>query len=119
MKMPLKLVKRWWLLDSPANHHDLHQLELPWFGMITCSSRAHRIGEETLSLHCLSLETKAKDDYVKKLKSKLQLDNAHIIPRHNIGGGLALFWKNEINISILDSLPSHIDAMVNPRMDDA
>ena len=30
-----------------------------------------------------------------------------------------MFWKNEINISILDSLPSHIDAMVNPRMDDA
>ena len=84
-----------------------------------CNSSTHRICEETLSLHCLSLETKAKDDYVKKLKSKLQLDNAHIVPRHNIGGGLALFWKNEINISILDSLPSHIDAMVNPRMDDA
>ena len=30
-----------------------------------------------------------------------------------------MFWKNEINISILDSSPSHIDAVVNPRVDDA
>ena len=119
MKMPLKFVKQWRLLGSLADHHELHQLELSWFRMTTCSSRTHRIGEETLSLHCLSLETKAKDDYVKKLKSKLQLDNVRIVPQHNIGGRLALFWKNEINISILDSSPSHIDAMVNPRMDDA
>ena len=65
------------------------------------------------------METKAKDDYVKNLKSKLQLENVHIVPRHNTGGGLALFWKNEINISILNSSPLHIDAMVNPGVDDA
>ena len=65
------------------------------------------------------METKAKDYYVKKLKSKLQLDNVHIVPRHNTGARLALFWKNKINISILDSSPSHIDAVVNPGMDDA
>ena len=65
------------------------------------------------------METKEKDDYVKNLKSKLQLENVHIVPRHNTGGGLALFWKNEINISILNSSPLHIDAMVNPGVDDA
>ena len=65
------------------------------------------------------METKAKDDYVKNLKSKLQLENVHIVPRHNTGGGLALFWKNEINIGILNSSPLHIDAMVNPGVDDA
>ena len=65
------------------------------------------------------METKAKDDYVKNLKSQLQLENVHIVPRHNTGGGLALFWKNEINISILNSSPLHIDAMVNPGVDDA
>jgi len=65
------------------------------------------------------METKAKDDHVKKLKSKLQLDNVHIVPQHNIGGRLALFWRNKINISILDSSPLHIDAVVNLGMDDA
>ena len=65
------------------------------------------------------METKEKDDYVKNLKSKLQLENVHIVPRHNTGGGLALFWKNEINISILNSSPLHIDAVVNPGVDDA
>ena len=119
MKIPPKLVKQWRLLGSPVDHHELHHLELSWFGMTTCSSRTHRIGEETFSLHCILVETKAKDDYVKKLKSKLQLGNVHIVPQHNTGGGLALFWKNEINISILDSSPLHIDAVVNPGMDDA
>ena len=65
------------------------------------------------------METKAKDDYVKNLKSKLQLENVHIVPWHNTGGGLALFWKNEINIGILNSSPLHIDAVVNPGVDDA
>ncbi|XP_075675058.1 uncharacterized protein LOC142644299 [Castanea sativa] len=65
------------------------------------------------------METKAKDDDFKNLKYKLQLDNVHIVPRHNTRGELALFWKNEINLSILDSSSSHIDAVVNPGVDDA
>ena len=65
------------------------------------------------------METKAKDSYVNNIKSKLQLDNVHIVSRQNIGGGLALFWKFEINLHVIDALPSHIDTVVNPGVDDA
>ena len=59
-----------------------------------------------------------KDSSVNNLKSKLQLDNVHIVSRQKIGGGLALFWKSEINLHVIDASPSHIDTVVNPGVDD-
>lgn len=55
------------------------------------------------------METKANDSYVKNLKAKLHLVNVHIVSGHNTSGGFALFWNSEINLHVLDSLPSHID----------
>ena len=65
------------------------------------------------------METKSKEQYLKKLCSKLKLENVHIEPRVNVGGGLALYWKNKIDLKVLDSTPTYIDTVVNPRMDDA
>ena len=65
------------------------------------------------------METRSKEQYLKKLCSKLKLENVHIEPRVNTGGGLALYWKNGIDLKVLDSSPTFIDAVVNPGMDDA
>ncbi|XP_030931655.1 uncharacterized protein LOC115957525 [Quercus lobata] len=65
------------------------------------------------------METRSKDSTLKNLRSKLNLENVHIVPRHNTGGGLALYWKNGTDLHIIDSSPSHIDAVVNPGVDDA
>ena len=65
------------------------------------------------------METKSKEQYLKKLCLKLNLENVHIKPRVNAGGGLALYWKNGIDLKVLDSSPTFIDAVVNPGMDDA
>lgn len=67
----------------------------------------------------LLMETRSKDSHLKKLCSKLQIKNVFIEPRVNIGGGLALYWKNGINLKVLDSTPTFIDAAVNLGMDDA
>ena len=40
-------------------------------------------------------------------------------PRVNTSGGLALYWKDGLNLKVIDSTPTFIDAVVNPRMDDA
>ena len=37
------------------------------------------------------------------------------MPRKNLGGGLVLLWSNDINLHIR----RHIEAMINPRIDDA
>ena len=65
------------------------------------------------------METKSKDHYLKKLCSNLHLENVYIEPRVNTGYGLALYRKNMIDLKVLDSSPTYIDAIVNPGMDDA
>jgi len=65
------------------------------------------------------METKSKDNNLKKLCSKLHLDYIFIEPWINTGGGFALYWKEGIDLKVLDSTPTYIDAIVNPGMDDA
>lgn len=40
-----------------------------------------------------------------------------IVPRRNLSSGLALLWMNELDLHIFS--PHHIDAMMNPRIDEA
>ena len=65
------------------------------------------------------METRAKDHKLKTLCSKLHLENVFIESRVNTRGGLALYWKDGINLKVLDSTPTFVDAVVNPGMDDA
>ena len=65
------------------------------------------------------METKSKDDYLQRLCSRLQFDHFFIVPRNNTGGGLVLYWKDEINLHVLNSSLTFIDAVVNPGLDDA
>lgn len=65
------------------------------------------------------METKSKGHNLKKLCSKLHLENVFIKSRINPGGGLALYWKEGINLKVLDSTPTYIDTIVNSGMDDA
>ena len=65
------------------------------------------------------METRVKDHKLKTLCLKLHLENVFIESRVNTGGKLALYWKDGINLKVLDSTPSFIDAVVNPGMDDA
>ena len=65
------------------------------------------------------METKRKKSYLECLRCRLGYDNLFIVPRRNLSGGLALLWMNEIDLHIWTFSPHHIDAVVNPRIDDA
>jgi len=65
------------------------------------------------------METKAKNDVLKRLCSKLQFDNFFIVPRINTSGGLVFYYKNEVDLHVLNSSPTYIDAVVNLVLDDA
>ena len=112
---------KWWrLVASPANHDELPQLELPWIGPATSSSGTHGDGQKVFSGHHFSHGNQIKGRLLKKkLCSKLQTDNVFIVPRTNTGGGLALYWKNSIDLNVMSSSPTDIDAVVNPGVDDA
>ncbi|KAK7839958.1 hypothetical protein CFP56_017351 [Quercus suber] len=65
------------------------------------------------------METRKKNSYLERLRCRLKYDNMFIVPRRNLGGGLALLWNNDLNLHIRTFSLRHIDAMVNPRIDDA
>ena len=65
------------------------------------------------------METRSKEGFLKKLCSKLHADNVFIVPRTNTGGGLALYWKDSIDLHVMSSSPTYIDAVANPGVDDA
>ena len=106
-------------MSSHVGSHERHQLELSWPREVTSNPRAHRNGEKTFLWFVFLMETRAKDKFLKNLCRKLDFKNIFIVPRNNTGGGLALYWKEGCNLKVQSSSPSHIDAVVDPRVDDA
>lgn len=56
---------------------------------------------------------------MEKIWCRLKFDNMFLVPRRNLSSGLALFWVNDLDLRIHTFSPHHIDAVVNPRVDDA
>ena len=65
------------------------------------------------------METRATASYLEKLRCKLKFDNVFVVLRKNRGCGLALLWMNNLNLHIRTFSPRHIDAVINPGIDDA
>ena len=65
------------------------------------------------------METKAKKYILERVGSRIQFTNLFVVPRVNTGGGLALFWKSNLDVDVQTFSTSHIDAIVNQRVDNA
>ena len=65
------------------------------------------------------LETKSNDEVIEKVRRKIQFAHKFVVPRPNKGGGLALLWKEDIQLDVQTSSNNHIDAVVDQGMDDA
>ena len=65
------------------------------------------------------METKKKKSYLEKVRCRLKFDNLFVVPRRHQSGGLALLWRNELDLHIRTFSPHHIDAVVSPGIDDA
>ena len=48
-------------------------------------------------------ETWADETKLDRTLSKINFEKKWVVPRLNKGGGLVLFWKNNINIKVVDS----------------
>ena len=49
----------------------------------------------------------------------MQFANIFVVPRVNIGGGLALLWKAYCSVDVQSYSENHIDAIVDHGVDDA
>ena len=58
-------------------------------------------------------ETMVDDVRLQIVQSNIGFDHRWVVPREGRGGGLVLFWKATINLTIEDSNKSYIDAFIN------
>ena len=63
-------------------------------------------------------ETWTDDARLKDVKRKIQFDNMFVVPRANRGGGLVLFWKESIEVTVEGSDKNHIDAIIKRNIED-
>lgn len=62
----------------------------------------------------MSLVEKLADEArLKEIKRNLSFDNMPFVERLNRGGGLALFWKNTVDLHVETASKNHIDAIIN------
>ena len=69
--------------------------------------------------HVFIAETWADKARLNRTLSKINFDQKRVTPRLNRGGGLVLFWKNSINIDVVDSHRYFIDTIINGNSDNA
>ena len=65
------------------------------------------------------METKVEKIVLERVGRKIQKTNIFVVPRHNIGGGLALFWPSDTKVDIQSYFDNHIDAIIDHGVDDA
>lgn len=117
-KMKQRNYSHWWrLVANPANHDELPQLNYRGLGQPRAILELMEMVKKYSSSIIFLIETRSKEGFLKKLCSKLQTDNVFIVPRTNTGGGLALYWRNSIDLNVVDSSPTYIDVVVNPGVD--
>jgi len=56
------------------------------------------------------METKVEKYVLERIGKKIQYTNLFVVPHHNTGGGLALFWKTDFNVDVQSYSDRHIDA---------
>lgn len=64
-------------------------------------------------------KTWAGEARLKDIKRKLEFDNLFVIPQINRGGGLALLWRNSIDVNVETFSKYHIDSIINKGKEDA
>ena len=65
------------------------------------------------------METKLEKIPMERIGRKMQFNNIFVVPCVNMAGGLALLWREEINLDIQTYSDCHIDAFINHGVDDA
>jgi hypothetical protein len=58
-------------------------------------------------------ETWMDDHRIELLRCRFLFSNKFVVKRINKGGGLVLFWKHDINLTIKSYSLSHIDTVID------
>ena len=59
------------------------------------------------------METKVEKYILERVGRRIQFTNLFVVPRVNTGGGLALYWKSDLDVDLQTFSNRHIDVIVN------
>ncbi|XP_075636847.1 uncharacterized protein LOC142609101 [Castanea sativa] len=79
----------------------------PWTGR-----SLRKIVKEKDPMVCFLMETRLDKEGFENLYSNLPFQNKVIVKNPNAGGGLALLWKKDINLEIINYTVNHVLALV-------
>ena len=65
------------------------------------------------------METKVEKFILETVGRKIQYPNLFVVPRVNMGGGLALYCKSGFDVDVQSFSANHSDAIINHAVDDA
>ena len=65
------------------------------------------------------METKVDKVVLERIGRMIQFSNLFVVPRHNTGGGLALYWPTDMNVDVQTFSARHIDAIIDLGANDA
>ena len=74
-----------------------------------------KIVKEEDSTLVFLMETKFKITEMEGIKRKVERQHGLVVPSQNRGGGLALIWKNTLQVEPLTYSQRHIDVIVNEK----
>ena len=80
------------------------------------SRSVHKIVREQAPTMCFLMETWLDKEGFEKLYGELPFPNRIIVKHPNSGGGLAVIWKNEVQLQLVNYTANHI--LVKVREDD-
>ena len=75
----------------------------PWTGQ-----SLHNLVREQVPTVCFLMETRLDKEGFDSLYEDLQFQNKIIVKQPNAGGGLALLWKNDVVMELINYSPNHI-----------
>ena len=59
------------------------------------------------------METKVEKYILERVGRRIQFTNLFVVPHVNTGGGLALYWKSDLDMDVQPFFDRHIDVIVN------
>ena len=107
-----KTLRKWrWLLSSTAESHDGLMLELlgAWDPPVSWGTAQPGAALGSRG-DLLGGNQKKKIASMKKVKLKLGYVNGFYVQRQGRGGGLAMFWRKEVNLEIKSYSKYHIES---------
>lgn len=75
---------------------------------LTIQSLRALVAQEKPTVLCL-LETKNREEVVQRTQKRLKFQHRFTVSPRGLAGGLALFWNEQVTISIISATMSYID----------